>query len=97
MNPDTNLHDHSQRFVRAPWASGDHPMLSPAYRYRKYALFVLRTLCVAAIYFLLWDHAWIRWTLLITLPLHCFNFLILVGWRYFLEREMRLRHDRLSY
>ncbi len=71
-------------------------MLSPAYRHKKYALFLMRTFCVAALYFLLWDFTPLRWTLVLTVPVVTFFFFSLVGWRYFLERKLQRIHEGIG-
>ncbi len=69
-------------------------MRCPAYRRKKYALFVMRTFCLAALYFLLWDFYLLRFTLILSVPLIALYFFSLVGWRYFMDRKMqRLRED----
>ncbi|THH39468.1 hypothetical protein [Neolewinella litorea] len=89
MDPETNLQDFRKRFMQEHHASRENTMLSPEYRRKKYALFLLRTFCLAALYILLWDITWVRWTLLLTLPVTGLYFFSLVGWRYFLERKMQ--------
>ncbi|NJB86728.1 glucose dehydrogenase [Lewinella marina] len=76
--------------------SHEKTMLSPEYRRKRYALFLLRTFCLAAVYFLLWEVTWVRWTLVLTLPVVGFYFFSLVGWRYFLERKMQRMRDQVS-
>ena len=64
-------------------------MRCPAYRRKKYALFLMRTFCLAALYILLWDFYLLRFTLVFIIPLVGLYFFSLVGWRYFLERKMQ--------
>lgn len=96
LNPKTNLEDFRQQFIQSHRASGENTMLSPEYRRKKYAMFLLRSFCLAALYFLLWDIAWVRWTLLLTLPVTGFYFFSLVGWRYFLERKLQRMREEVS-
>ncbi|WP_183496516.1 hypothetical protein [Neolewinella aquimaris] len=77
-------------------ASSENTMLSPAYRRKKYALFLMRAICLASLYFLLWDYTWLRWTLIVALPILGFQFFSLVGWRYFLERKLQRMQEGVS-
>ena len=71
-------------------------MLSESYRHKRYALFLMRTFCVAALYFLLWDFTLIRWTLILSVPTIFMYFFSLVGWRYFLERKRQRIREGIS-
>ncbi|PPK85132.1 hypothetical protein CLV84_2023 [Neolewinella xylanilytica] len=74
----------------------NNTMLCPAYRRKKYVLFLLRTFCLTALYVLLWDVYLIRFTLLLSVPFVTLYFFSLVGWRYFMERKIQRMREGIG-
>lgn len=96
MNPRTNLPGDSAHYFERDCTSAENTMRCPAYRRKRYALFLMRAFCLTAVYILLWDFVPLRFTLAFTVPLFGLYFFGLVGWRYFLEREMQRMREGLS-
>ncbi|WP_116128190.1 hypothetical protein [Lewinella sp. IMCC34183] len=96
MDPAKNLYDSRLKLMRKHYTSRENTMLSPAYRRKKYALYLMRTFCVAALYFLFWEYTWVRFTLILYVPLNFFFLFCLVGWRYFLERKVQRMREELG-
>ena len=67
----------------------DNPIFSYEYRKKKFILYLVRTLLTGSLYYLFWEYSWVRWTLLITIPLNLFSLLSIFGWNYFLKRKIK--------
>lgn len=61
----------------------------PGAKRRRFIIWGIRTLIAALLYFMLWEYQWVRWTLLLYIPLNLFGFLSAYGWNYFLNRKMQ--------
>lgn len=69
------------------------PILMKEYRQKKLLLWLVRTLMTILIYVLFWEYNWVKWTLLITVPLSLFSLFTILGSGYFLKRKIeRLKH-----
>ena len=96
MDPITSSYDHANRFTRYSSSADETSMRCPAYRRKRYALFAMRTFCLTALYFLLWDIVPLRFTLLLTVPFLALHFFSLVGWRYFLDRKIQRMREGIG-
>lgn len=63
-------------------------VLSPEYRKRKTILWTVRTLLAAVLYFIFWKYEWVRWSLVVYIPLNLFGLLSIYGWNYILKRKI---------
>ena len=63
-------------------------VLNPAYRKKKLILWTVRTLITVVLYTLFWKHEWVRWTLVLTLPLSLFSLFMIVASPYLLRKKM---------
>ena len=52
---------------------------SPEYKRKKIILYVFRTSLAILFYILLWKYRWIRWTLILYLPLNLFGLISILG------------------
>lgn len=66
----------------------ENTILSPAYRRKKILIWIVRTAIAAAAYYFLWEYKWIRWTLLIYVPVSLVSLLSIVGWSILLNRKI---------
>jgi hypothetical protein len=63
--------------------------LSGSYRKKKLIIWVIRTILTIIIYIMFWKYTWIRWTLILYIPLSLFNLFALLGWNLLLAKKMR--------
>ena len=74
-------------------AMKDNPIFSYEYRKRKFIFYQIRTLITVGVYYFLWEYSWVKWTLVISIPLNLFSLLSIFGWNYFLKRKIeRIRN-----
>lgn len=57
------------------------------YRRKKLVIWFVRTTLTAIIYIIFWKYEWIRWTLLLYVPLSLFNLLTPLGWNFLLRKK----------
>jgi hypothetical protein len=64
-------------------------VLAPGYRRRKLVGYVIRTALAVGFYWLLWDHAWVRWTLAVYVPLNVGGLIFILFVPRMLRRKVR--------
>ena len=63
--------------------------LSRSYRRKKLVIWTVRTILTIVIYVIFWKYTWIRWTLILYIPLSLFNLFALLGWNLFLRKKTK--------
>ncbi|MFP2996053.1 hypothetical protein ABN763_09080 [Spongiivirga sp. MCCC 1A20706] len=63
-------------------------LLSPEFRRKKFLLWSLRTLVALILYIIFWKHSWVRWTLVIYIPLTLISLFSIYGWNYAIKKKM---------
>ncbi len=86
----------SENFRKELDAASKESVLNPGYKRRKIVLWSIRTAITAALYIVFWEHTWVRWTLLVTVPLNLFSLLSIFGWSYFLRRKIERTKSKLE-
>ncbi|HOX83191.1 MAG TPA: hypothetical protein PLJ60_19735 [Chryseolinea sp.] len=71
-------------------------ILDPGYRRKKLMLWFIRTSITVVLYLLFWKHSWVKWTLLLTIPLSIFSFFTIVGSPYLLKRKIEGTKQKLT-
>jgi hypothetical protein len=70
-------------------------VLDPFFRKKKILIWFIRTNIAFFIYMMLWDYYWIRWTLLVYVPMNLASIASLFLARYFLSRKISSLEIRL--
>ncbi len=70
-------------------------VLDPYFRNKKLLIWFIRTNIAFFIYMMLWDYYWIRWTLLVYVPMNLASIGSLFLARYFLSRKISSLEIRL--
>jgi phosphatidylglycerophosphate synthase len=63
-------------------------LFSPEYRRRKLITYFIRTAIAVFLYAYFWKYQWVRWSLVVYVPLNLFSLLSIFGWNYFLKRKI---------
>ena len=71
-------------------------ILNTGYRRKKLILWIVRTIISITLYILFWKYSWIKWTLLLTVPLSLFSLLSIIGWNYFLNKKVAKTNEKLE-
>ncbi|MES2772761.1 MAG: hypothetical protein V4722_01160 [Bacteroidota bacterium] len=69
---------------------------SPSFLKKKLILWAIRTALTVLLYFMFWDHSWVRWTLLLTIPLNLWGLLAIVARGYLLRKKIELMKQQLD-
>ncbi|MEM6697457.1 MAG: hypothetical protein AAF599_03610 [Bacteroidota bacterium] len=62
--------------------------LSPEFRKRKLIAWAIRTLIAIALYAIFWKHSWVRWTLILYIPLNLLGLLAIYGQNFLINRKI---------
>jgi hypothetical protein len=71
-------------------------ILDPSYSRKKLILWFIRTTITIVLYIIFWEHNWVRWSLLLTVPLNLFSLFTIVGSPYLLKRKIERTKQKLS-
>jgi len=63
--------------------------LSSSYKKRKLIIWTVRTGLSVVLYIIFWKYEWVRWTLILYIPLSLFNLLMIVGFNFILDRKVK--------
>ena len=74
----------------------DQQRLSTAYKKRKLIIWTDRTIFYIVLYIIFWKYVWIRWTLILYVPLALFNLVMILGFNYILDKKVTKIRSRLD-
>ena len=74
----------------------DQERLSSAYRKKKLAIWTVRTILSIVLYIIFWKYEWVRWTLILYVPLALFNLVMVLGFNYMLDKKLDKIRSRLD-
>lgn len=72
------------------------PMFSKAFRTRKITAYLFRTAVMIAVYVYFWEYEWVRWTLLLYVPLNLFGLFLIFGSKYMLDKKLQQIRERMD-
>lgn len=62
--------------------------MSPAYRKKKLIIWCVRTALSAILYIIFWKYEWVRWTLILYIPLAIFNLVMIFRFNQMLDKRV---------
>jgi len=71
-------------------------ILAPAYLRKKVLVWAFRTVIAILVYLILWKYSWIRWTLIITVPVCILNLISVFTWKYLLREKLKRNEKELE-
>ncbi|MGB0929852.1 MAG: hypothetical protein ACPGVB_03700 [Chitinophagales bacterium] len=71
-------------------------ILTSAYKKKKLIAYAVRTLIMIAVYYFLWETVWVRWTLLLYIPLNLFGLGMILGAEHFLKKKMEETRSKID-
>jgi hypothetical protein len=77
-------------------AISNDTILHPAYRKKKLILWIIRTTISVILYIIFWKHEWVKWSLILTVPLSLFSLFTIVGSAYFLKRKIERTRKKIE-
>jgi len=81
--------DLSKSLDQALAKSNYGSVADPSVRRKKLALWFIRTALSVGIYWYFWDYAWVRWTLILTVPMSLLSLLTITLMPFLLQRKIR--------
>ena len=70
--------------------------LTSAYRRKKLIIWTVRTVLSVILYVVFWKYEWVRWTLILYVPLALFNLVMILGFNYILDKKLNKIRSRLD-
>ena len=70
--------------------------LSSAYKKKKLVIWTVRTILSIVLYIIFWKYEWVRWTLILYVPLALFNLVMILGFNYILDKRANKIRSRLD-
>ena len=63
--------------------------LGKTYLKRKLIAWIFRTILTIIIYIIFWKYEWVRWTLLLYIPLSIFNIVMIFGFNRLVDKKVK--------
>ena len=70
--------------------------LSSSYKKKKLIIWTVRTVLSVVLYVIFWKYEWVRWTLILYIPLSLFNLLMIFGFNFILDRKVKSLKSRID-
>ena len=70
--------------------------LTSAYRKKKLIIWTVRTVLSVVLYVIFWEYEWVRWTLVLYVPLSLFNIIMLLGFNFILDKKVNKLRSRID-
>ena len=86
----------SESFKRELDAATANTVLDPAFKKKKLILWSIRTSLTVILYLYFWNHAWVKWSLLLTIPLSLFSLASIIGSSYFFKKKMASTLEKME-
>lgn len=66
------------------------------FRQKKLLIWLFRTVITAMLYVVFWQYTWVRWSLIIYIPLSLFNLFLIVGSTFLLKKKIQKIENTLE-
>jgi hypothetical protein len=86
----------SESFKKEIEAATTNTILDPAFRKKKIVLWTIRTTISVILYIIFWEYNWVKWSLLLTIPLSLFSLFTIIGSPYLLKRKIEQTNKKVS-
>lgn len=87
--------DISKSFEQELAQSDYHAIADSGVRRKKLILWIIRTAISVGIYWYFWDYIWVRWTLVLTVPLSLLSLATITLMPFLLQRKVRRLRSEL--
>lgn len=71
-------------------------IFSPEYKKKKLIIWVVRTILTIVIYYFLWHYEWVRWTLILYIPLALLSLFSILGANYFMNKKIEKTRQKIE-
>ena len=90
------LENHRRNLLKEIDDLSEQQRLSAAHRKRKLIIWTVRTILSVVLYIVFWKYEWVRWTLILYVPLALFNLIMIIGFNYVLDEKINKIRSRLE-
>lgn len=71
-------------------------IFSPEYRKKKLIIWTIRTIIAIVLYYFLWDYTWVRWSLIIYVPLAILSLFSILGANYLMNKKIEKTRQKIE-
>lgn len=71
-------------------------ILSPEYKRKKTIMWFIRTLIATTVFVYFWDTSWVKWALIVYIPLSILNLIVIYGGTAFLNRKFNRTQNKIN-
>lgn len=71
-------------------------LLSPEYKRKKFIIYIIRTLIAIVLFYIFWEHQWVKWILYIYIPINLIYLMSLFVMPYFLKRKINKTQEQID-
>lgn len=74
----------------------EEQLLDPAQKRKKILLWAIRTFLAVLLYVWFWHIGWVRWSLVLYIPLNLLGLFVIIGSKYMLKRKIKNVEKRID-
>lgn len=93
MNSNESLSDKLKNELEA---ISSQTIFNPAYKKKKLLLWSIRTILTVVLYIIFWKYSWVRWSLVVLIPLSAFNLFMIFAYPYIFKRKIEKVKQRID-
>ena len=90
------MEDYKRSLIEEIEEFSNQQRLSSAYRKKKLIIWTVRTVLSVVLYVIFWEYEWVRWTLVLYVPLSLFNLIMLLGFNFILDKKVNKLRSRID-
>ena len=90
------MENHKRDLLKEIDDLSEQQRLSSAYKKKKLVIWTVRTILSIVLYIIFWKYEWVRWTLILYVPLALFNLVMVLGFNYMLDKKLDKIRSRLD-
>lgn len=90
------MENFKQQFEDELKKAKENTVLSPEYKRKKLIIYLVRTAISFVLFYMFWEHNWVRWFLILYIPLNLFSLVSIFGWTYFLNKKINQTRKKID-
>jgi len=71
-------------------------LFSEKFKKKKLLTYTIRTSIAITLYIIFWSYQWIKWSLLIYIPLNLFSLFSIFGWKFLINRKIQRLKNKIN-
>ncbi|WP_299223060.1 hypothetical protein [uncultured Psychroserpens sp.] len=90
------MEDLKQQFEDELEKAKQSSVLSANYRRRKFIMYLVRTMIAVVLIYIFWEQKWVKWALIVYIPLNLFVLFSIFGMPYFLNKKINSTRQKIE-